>query len=151
MGIGFELKGELKHQLIHFLKENKSNFSTTTEDIQGIDVRIVSYQLNVDPSFKSEKKKRRKLGPNRAKVINNEVKQLVKVGSIGEVKYRDRLANTVIINKMNRKRMVCIDFTDQNKAWLNDSFPFSHIDRLTDATVGHKMLWIYSSDIKKSR
>ena len=38
-----ELKGEIRHQLIRFLKVNKSIFSWTTEDMLGIDVNITSH------------------------------------------------------------------------------------------------------------
>ena len=35
---------------------------------------------------------------------------------------------------------MCIDFTDLNKAYLKDSFSLLAIDRLMDASTGHKML-----------
>jgi len=60
--------------------------------------------------------KRRKLGPERAKAVNDEVDLLLKIGSIREVKYPDWLANPVAVKKKNRKWRVCIDFTDLNKA-----------------------------------
>ena len=33
-----------------------------------------------------------------------------------------------------------MDFTDLNKACLNDSFPLARIDQLVDSTTGHKLL-----------
>ncbi|CAA7018421.1 unnamed protein product [Microthlaspi erraticum] len=106
----------------------------------GIDTRITSHELNVDPTFKPMKQKRRKLGPDRAKAVNDEVDRLLKVGSIREVKYPDWLANPVVVKKKNGKWRVCIDFTDLNKACPKDSYPLPHIDRLVEATAGHQLL-----------
>lgn len=90
----------------------------------GISIDVASHKLNVDPSFKPVKQKRRKLGPNRAKVINDEVERLLGAGSIREVQYTDWLANTIVVRKKNGKWRVCIDFTDLNKACPKDSFPY---------------------------
>lgn len=57
LDIGSELRGELKHKLISFLKENKPTFSWKTKDMSGIDVSIASHQLNVDPRFQTGKTK----------------------------------------------------------------------------------------------
>ena len=35
---------------------------------------------------------------------------------------------------------MCVDFTDLNRACLKDSFPLPTIDRLVDASGGHKVL-----------
>ena len=116
VGIGAELKGSIRRELIAFLKKNKKTFAWTTEDMPGIDIKIASHQLNVDPSHKPVKHKRRKLGPEKAKVINEEVERLLKAGLIREVKYPDWLANIVVVKKKNGKWRVCVDYTDLNKA-----------------------------------
>ena len=67
VGIGSELKGKIRREIITFLKRNKSTFAWTTEDMPGISIDVASDQLNVDPSFKPVKQNWRKLGPNRAK------------------------------------------------------------------------------------
>jgi len=35
---------------------------------------------------------------------------------------------------------MCIDYKDLNKACPKDSFPLPNIDRMIDATTGHKIL-----------
>lgn len=105
-----------------------------------IDINIASHEINVDPTFKHVKQKRRKLGPERAKAVNDEVERLLQVGSITEVKYPDWLANPVVVKKKNGKWRICVDFTDLNKASPKDSFPLPHIDRLVEATAGNKLL-----------
>jgi len=77
---------------------------------------------------------------SRAKAVHDEVDRLIKIGSIREVKYPDRLANPVVVKKKNGKWRVCIDFTDLNKACPKDSFPLPHIDQLVEATAGHELL-----------
>ncbi|RRC79860.1 reverse transcriptase-like protein, partial [Escherichia coli] len=106
----------------------------------GIDPNVISHKLNVDPTFKPIKQKRRKFAPERNKVINDEVDNLLKTGKIREVKYPDWLANVVVVQKKNGKWRVCIDFTDLNKACPKDPFPLPHIDAMVDATAGHELL-----------
>ncbi|KAG7588683.1 Integrase catalytic core [Arabidopsis suecica] len=111
-----------------------------TADMPGIDPSIICHKLNVDPSFKPVKQKRRKLGVERAKAVNDEVDKLLKIGSIREVQYPEWVANTVVVKKKNGKDRVCIDFTDLNKACPKDSFPLPHIDRLVESTAGNELL-----------
>ncbi|KAJ9542421.1 hypothetical protein OSB04_028927 [Centaurea solstitialis] len=106
----------------------------------GIDPSIISHKLNVDPTIKPIKQKRRKFAPERNKVINDEVDNLLKTGKIREVKYPEWLANVVVVQKKNGKWRVCIDFTDLNKACPKDPFPLPHIDAMVDATAGHDLL-----------
>ncbi|XP_057793251.1 uncharacterized protein LOC131009864 [Salvia miltiorrhiza] len=106
----------------------------------GIDPNIIVHRLNVDPDYPPRKQKRRKFAPERNKVINDEIKQLVDNGLVREVQYPDWLANVVVVKKKNGKWRVCIDFTDLNKACPKDSFPLPHIDMLVDATAGHELL-----------
>ncbi|XP_024009397.1 uncharacterized protein LOC112084483 [Eutrema salsugineum] len=69
----------------------------------GISIDVTCHELNVDPTFKPIKQKRRKLGPERSKTINDEVERLLKVGSIAEAKYPDWLAIPVVVKKKNGK------------------------------------------------
>ena len=45
-----------------------------------------------------------------------------------------------MVKKANDKWRMCVDFTDLNKACLNDSFPLPAIDRLVDVSVDYKVL-----------
>lgn len=114
-------------------------FAWTAGDMPEINIGIASQELNVDPTFKLVKQKRRKLEPNRAKTLNDEVDKLLKIGSILEVKYPDWLANPVVVKKKNGKWRVCIHFTDLNKVCPKEKFPLPHINRLVEATAGHEL------------
>ncbi|KAG7532877.1 Integrase catalytic core [Arabidopsis thaliana x Arabidopsis arenosa] len=138
--IGVTLAGKIKEALIELLRKNKTSFAWSAADMPGIDPSIICHKLNVDPSFKPVKQKRRKLGVERAKAVNDEVDKLLKIGSIREVQYPEWVANTVVVKKKNGKDRVCIDFTDLNKACPKDSFPLPHIDRLVESTAENELL-----------
>ena len=106
----------------------------------GIDPAIITHRLNVSPSFKPVKKKRRSFAPERQKAINEEVGKLLRAGAIREVEYLEWLANVVLVKKANDKWRLCIDFTDVNRACPKDSFPLPRIGLIVDATTGHELL-----------
>ena len=56
------------------------------------------------------------------------------------MEYPEWLANVVLVKKANGKWLLCIDFTDVNKACPKDSFPFPRIDLIVEATAGHELL-----------
>ena len=105
-----------------------------------IDPSITTHELNADPSYKPGKQKRRKLGPERARAVNDEVSRLLKAGLIVEVQYSEWLANPVVVKKKNGKWRVCVDFTDLNKACPKESYPLPHIDRLVESTTGNELM-----------
>ena len=106
----------------------------------GIDPTIITHRLNVSPSFKPIKQKRRSFAPERQKAINEEVGKLLQARTIREVEYLEWLANVVLIKKASGKWRLCIDFTDVNRACPKDSFPLPRIDLIFDATAGHELL-----------
>jgi len=65
--IGATLSSERKEALIELLRRNKESFAWSAADMRGIDPSIIYHELNVDPSFKPVKQKRRKLGVNEQK------------------------------------------------------------------------------------
>ena len=106
----------------------------------GVDPAVITHRLNVDPSFKSVKQKRRIFAPERQKSINEEVGKLLQAKTIREVEYPEWLANVVLVKKANGKWRLCIDFTNINRACSKDSFPLPRIDLIVDATAGHELL-----------
>ena len=106
----------------------------------GIDLAVITHRLNVSPSFKPVKQKRRSFTPKRQKAINEEVGKLLKANAIREVEYPGWLANVVLVKKENGKWWLCIDFTNINRAFPKDSFPLPRIDLIADATASHELL-----------
>ena len=138
--IGSKLMENLKSPLTHFLRQNKDVFAWKQVDMGGIDPTIITHRLNVSPSFKPVKKKRRSFTPERQKAINEEVGKLLQEEAIREVEYPEWLANVVLVKKANSKWRLCIDFTDLNRACPKDSFPLPRIYLIIDATAGHELL-----------
>ena len=106
----------------------------------GINPIVITHRLNISPSFKPVKQKRRSFAPERQKAIDEEVNKILQAKAIREVEYPDWLANVVLIKKANGKWRLYIDFTDINRVCLKDSFPLPQIDLIVDATAGHELL-----------
>ena len=75
--IGSKLAEDLKIPLTHFLRQNKDVFAWKQVDMGGIDPTVITHRLNVSPSFKPVKQKRRSFAPERQKAINEEVEKLL--------------------------------------------------------------------------
>ena len=61
-------------------------------------------------------------------------------GVIREVHYPDWLANPVVVPKKGGKEHMCVDFTNLNKACLQDPFRLHYIDQIVDSTAECDML-----------
>ena len=61
--VDYKLAKDLKSLLIRFLKQNRDVFTWKQEDMGGIDLAIITHRLNVSPSFKPVKQKRRSFAP----------------------------------------------------------------------------------------
>ena len=97
--IGSKLAEDLKGLLTQFLRQNKDVFAWKQADMGGIDPTVITHRLNISPSFKPIKQKRRSLAPERQKAINEEVGKLLHAGAIREVEYHEWLANVLLVKK----------------------------------------------------
>ena len=57
--IGSNLAKDVRDLLIHFLKQNIEVFAWKQEDMGGINPAVITHKLNISPSFKPVKQKRR--------------------------------------------------------------------------------------------
>ena len=89
----------------------------------GIDPQVMFHRLNVDPTFRPVKQKRRGMAPERQETVYEEVRKLLKAQSIREMQYPDWLTNIVLVRKSNKKWRFCVDFTDLNYACPKDRPP----------------------------
>ena len=81
----------------------------------GIDPGVITHCLNVYPSSKPVRQKKRVFAPERDNAIKEEAQKLTAAKFIREVYYPDWLANVVMVKKANGKWRMCVDFTDLNK------------------------------------
>ena len=106
----------------------------------GIDPSVITHRLNVHPSSKPVRQKKRAFAPKRDNAIKEEVQKLTTAQFIREVYYPDWLANVVMVKKANGKWRMCVDFINLNKVCPKDSYPLPRIDQLVDSTAGHRLL-----------
>ena len=137
---GADLEGRIKKDLICFLRKSIDVFAWSYEDMPGIDPGVITHRLNIYPSSKPVRQKKRVFTPERDNAIKEEVQKLTAAKFIQEVYYLDWLANVVMVKKVNGKWRMCVDFTNLNKACPKDSYPLPRIDQLVDSTAGHKLL-----------
>lgn len=102
-----------------------------------IDPQLVVHRLNVNPTLRLVKQKKRNFASERNQVIVEEVEKLLVARFIREVHCLDWLANIIMVWKPNEKWRMCANFTNLNKECPKDSFSFSMIDTLVDTTTGH--------------
>ncbi|XP_024015894.1 uncharacterized protein LOC112089148 [Eutrema salsugineum] len=140
VGIDAELDKDIWEALVNFFRKNVATFAWSIDGMPGISPEITCHELNVDSTYKPIKQKKRKLEPEKTRAVNDEIKKLLKAGSIMEVRYLDWLANLLVVKKKNRKWRICVDFTDLKKAFPKYSFPLPHIDPLVEATAGNELL-----------
>ena len=63
--IGSKLAEDIRSSLIRFLEQNMEVFAWKQEDMGGVDPAVITHKLNVNPSFKPIKKKRRSFASER--------------------------------------------------------------------------------------
>ena len=117
-----------KQDLVHFLKKSMDVFAWSHEDMLGIDPSVITLRLNVYPSSKLVRQKKRVFAPKRDNAMKEEVQKLTIAKFIRELYYPDWLANMVVVKKANGKLRMCMDFTNLNKTCPKDSYPLPRID-----------------------
>ncbi|KAK2996573.1 hypothetical protein RJ639_025584 [Escallonia herrerae] len=70
--IGSNLKEDTKLQLVNLLRTYANVFAWTAADMPGIDPKVITHRLNVDPSKKPVEQKKRTFAPERQEKIEEE-------------------------------------------------------------------------------
>ena len=138
--IGKNLSLGDRQELITLLMGFREVFAWSVYEAPGVNPDLACHSLNISSKAKPVSQKRRKLAPERAKIVAKEVDRLLEANAIRPVQYPTWLSNTVVVKKKNRKWRVCVDFTDLNKACPKDPFPLPRIDQLVDSALGHERM-----------
>ena len=85
--VGVNLEEKTKKDLVQFLKKNVDVFAWSHKDMPGIDPGVITHRLNVSPSFKPIRQKKRVFAPGRDSAIKDEVHKLMAAKFIREVYY----------------------------------------------------------------
>ena len=123
------MEEKTKQDLVQFLKKSTNVFAWNHEDMPEIDPSVITYHLNVSPSYKPVYQKRRVFALEWDNAIIEEVQKLVIAEFIREVYYPDWLANVVMVKKASDEWTMCMDFTNLNKAYINNYFSTININR----------------------
>ncbi|VFQ64914.1 unnamed protein product [Cuscuta campestris] len=91
--IGANLPEDLRAQITRVLQEYAGIFAWSVADMPGIDRSVICHRLAVREGSRLVRQKKRYLASDRRDFVKKEVKDLLSVGHIREVKYPDWLAN----------------------------------------------------------
>ena len=83
--IGTSMEKKTKQNLVQFLKKSIDVFAWSHEDMPSIDLSVITYRLNVYPSSKPVRQKKRAFTPKRDNAIKEEVQKLTTTKFIWEV------------------------------------------------------------------
>ena len=78
-------------------------FARTYSDIEGIDPSVMSHRLNMDPSRKPVRQKRRAMDAERYQALKEVIDKLISCDFVKEFFYPSWLANPVLVKKPNGK------------------------------------------------
>ncbi|XP_017624818.1 uncharacterized protein LOC108468445 [Gossypium arboreum] len=116
------------------LEEGKLNL-----DMPGLSTDIAVYRVPTKKEYKPVQQKLRKMRPDVAMKIKEEVNKQFNAGFLQVVNYSKWVANAVPVLKKDGKVGICVDYRDLNKVSPKDNFPLPHIDTLVDNTVGYSL------------
>ena len=63
--IGTSMEEKTKQDLVQFLNKSMNVFAWNHEDMPGVDLSVITYRLNVSPSYKPVRQKRRVFAQNK--------------------------------------------------------------------------------------
>ena len=87
--VGTSMEGKIKQDLVQFLKKSIDVFAWSHEDMLGIDPNVITYRLNVYPSSKPVRQKKRVFALKLDNAIKEEVQKLTTAKFIREIYYLD--------------------------------------------------------------
>ncbi|KAL0345312.1 UNVERIFIED_CONTAM: hypothetical protein Sradi_4362500 [Sesamum radiatum] len=85
--IGSKMKEDVREQVISCLQKNKDIFAWTPQDLEGIDPGVITHHLNLDPTIRPIKQKKRHFGPEKDKIIQGEMNKLLTAGHIRKIQF----------------------------------------------------------------
>ncbi|KAG8503668.1 hypothetical protein CXB51_001660 [Gossypium anomalum] len=137
--IGTCVNEKTRQNLIKLLKEFKDVFAWSYQDMPGLSTDIAVHRVPTKKEYKTVQQKLRRMRPDVAIKIKEEVKKQFNAGFLQVVNYSEWVANVVPVPKKDGKVRMCVDYRDLNKASPKDNFPLPHIDTLVDNTAGYAL------------
>ncbi|XP_075500047.1 uncharacterized protein LOC142538617 [Primulina tabacum] len=79
------------------------DINASTQELAGISPQIAEHKLNILPGSRPVKQKKRHFGPEKYKVIEEQVGEMLRAGHIREVQFPTWLSNVVLVPKSTGK------------------------------------------------
>jgi len=89
----------------------------------GIPREVTEHSLKIRPDSRTVKQRLLHFDEEKRRAIGEEITRLLDAGFIKQVYHPDWLANPILVRKKSGKWMMCVDYTDLNKACPKDPFP----------------------------
>ncbi|KAL0458761.1 UNVERIFIED_CONTAM: Transposon Ty3-G Gag-Pol polyprotein [Sesamum latifolium] len=99
-----------------------------------ITVQPVEELLTIELIPGDPEKNKQHFGPEKDKIIQEEVNKLLATGHIREIQFLEWFSHVVLIPKPDGKWRMCIDFRNLNKTCPKYFYPLPKIDQLVDST-----------------
>ncbi|KAL0333059.1 UNVERIFIED_CONTAM: hypothetical protein Scaly_2207400 [Sesamum calycinum] len=75
--IGSRMTEDIRNQVVNRFLMNQDIFAWTPHDLEGIDLGVITHHLNLNPSIRPIKQKKRHFRPEKDKIIQGEVNKLL--------------------------------------------------------------------------
>ncbi|MFS7910504.1 putative nucleotidyltransferase, Ribonuclease H [Helianthus anomalus] len=131
--IGHAISSSIRTHFKQLLFRNMDIFAWTPSDMTGVPRDIIEHCLNKYPSIEPKVQRKRSLGSDKTKAMNEQVCELLKSGILREVRYQSWVANHVMVEKSTGGWHMCVDYTDLNKVCPRDCYSLPEIDKKIDS------------------
>ncbi|RDX63519.1 hypothetical protein CR513_58044, partial [Mucuna pruriens] len=118
-------------------EEYEDIFAWSYQDMLGLDTAIVEHKLPLIPNAIPVRQQLRRMKPEAALKIKEEVEKQRKAGFLAVAKYPQWVANIVPVLKKDEKVRMCVNYRELNRASPKDNFHLPHIDLLVNNTAQH--------------
>ena len=132
----------LQYHIVEVIARHLNTFAWSTSVMPGINLDFLCHRLTMDAKARIVIERRRKFNEERCLVIWEETQKLLSVGHIREIQYPEWLANVMLVKKANGRWMMCVDFTDLNKACPKDLYPLPNINALVHNASGCRLSFL---------
>jgi hypothetical protein len=105
----------------------------------GIEPHIVEHEIRTYMDAKLVQQHLRVVNPQKAPTIKAEVEKLLDAGFIYLVPLTKWVSNPIPLDKKQGTILVCMDFSDLNKACPKDNFPTPFINHILDECAGREV------------
>lgn len=113
--IGKNLSNEERDELEKLLREFKDVFAWSYDDLKAYIPEIIQHTIPLKEGVKHVKQKLRRMNPNIAPLVKEELQKMVDAGIIAPVRHSSWISNLVITHKKTGNIRMCIEFRDINR------------------------------------